>query len=274
MRKVLLWSIAIVITLLSAYYQRISGPTKPKYVKFSYYDTTVNLKFIRTNGQTDADIKLNIPENLTAKIFYRIYPTKEQYKTIEFTKKKNNFTAKLPVQKPAGKLQYYVEIYDMSKPVFSNADETIIIRFKGNVPAVILIIHILFMFAAMLLSNITGIFAIAKNPKQVKFALYTLILLVIGGAIFGPIVQKYAFGQFWTGIPFGWDLTDNKTLIALIFWVVAYFTNRKKERRWTTIVAAAVTLIIFAIPHSLFGSQLDPNTGKVIQGLILNPFLF
>ena len=29
--------------------------------------------------------------------------------------------------------------------------------------------------------------------------------------------------------PFGWDLTDNKTLIALIFWILAVVMNRKKE---------------------------------------------
>ncbi len=48
--------------------------------------------------------------------------------------------------------------------------------------------------------------------------------------ILGPIVQKYAFGELWTGIPFGWDLTDNKTLIAFLFWILAVIMNRKKER--------------------------------------------
>jgi len=32
-------------------------------------------------------------------------------------------------------------------------------------------------------------------------------------------VQHYAFGQLWTGVPFGWDLTDNKTLLAALAWV-------------------------------------------------------
>ena len=41
-----------------------------------------------------------------------------------------------------------------------------------------------------------------------------LLLLAVGGFILGPLVQNYAFGELWTGVPFGWDLTDNKTLIA------------------------------------------------------------
>jgi hypothetical protein len=91
--------------------------------------------------------------------------------------------------------------------------------------------------------------------------------------ILGPIMQKYAFGEFWTGIPFGWDLTDNKTLIALIFWIIAVVMNRKKERPLYTILAAAVLLVIFSIPHSVLGSELDYSSGKVTQGLLMMFFL-
>jgi len=90
--------------------------------------------------------------------------------------------------------------------------------------------------------------------------------------ILGPIVQYFAFGDFWTGIPYGWDLTDNKTLIAFVFWIIAVVMNRKKERPLYTALAAFVLLLIFSIPHSLFGSQLDYSTGQVTQGIILNLF--
>jgi hypothetical protein len=86
------------------------------------------------------------------------------------------------------------------------------------------------------------------------------------------LVQYYAFGDLWTGIPFGWDLTDNKTLIALIFWILAVVMNRKEEKPFYTILAAIVLLLIFSIPHSLFGSNLDYSTGKVTQGIILSFF--
>ena len=49
----------------------------------------------------------------------------------------------------------------------------------------------------------------------------TLVFLVAGGFVLGPIVQHQAFGAYWTGIPFGFDLTDNKVLIALVAWGVA-----------------------------------------------------
>ncbi len=91
--------------------------------------------------------------------------------------------------------------------------------------------------------------------------------------ILGPLVQKYAFGELWTGVPFGWDLTDNKTLIAFIFWILAVVMNRKKERPLYTALAAVVLLLVYSIPHSMFGSELDYATGQVTQGLILIFFL-
>jgi hypothetical protein len=95
---------------------------------------------------------------------------------------------------------------------------------------------------------------------------------MIGGMVLGPVVQKYAFNEWWAGVPFGFDLTDNKTLIAFIAWVLALLMIRKKSAPVWVVAASLITIIIFSIPHSLYGSQLNQETGKIIQGNIL-PFL-
>ena len=99
----------------------------------------------------------------------------------------------------------------------------------------------------------------------------TVVLIGIGGLLLGPIVQKHAFGAYWTGWPFGEDLTDNKTLAMWLAWVVAVFVlSRRREptdRRGARAVvgfAAAVMLVVYLVPHSLRGSQLD--YGKVQSG--------
>jgi hypothetical protein len=145
----------------------------------------------------------------------------------------------------------------------------VVIRFKGSVPSFVLIPHIIFMFIAMIFSTGAGFLSIIKHPSYKKYALYTLILLTVGGMILGPVVQKYAFGELWTGIPFGWDLTDNKTLIALLFWVLAVYMSWKYDKPLYTALAALVLLLIFSIPHSMFGSELDYASGQVTQGIIL-----
>jgi ABC-type multidrug transport system fused ATPase/permease subunit len=117
----------------------------------------------------------------------------------------------------------------------------------------------------MLLSTVAGLFAYFKLPKYQLYGSIAFFTLIVGGMIFGPLVQKFAFSAFWTGVPFGWDLTDNKTLIAVIFWTIAYFTNRKNEKPIWIIVAAIVLLVIFSIPHSMLGSELDYSSGNIIE---------
>jgi hypothetical protein len=110
--------------------------------------------------------------------------------------------------------------------------------------------------------------AIGKHPRYKFYSILTLGLLIIGGLILGPMVQKYAFGELWTGIPFGWDLTDNKTLIGFIFWFIAVWKIRKEDKYLWVIIAAIVLLAIYSIPHSMFGSELNYETGKVVTGYI------
>ena len=97
-----------------------------------------------------------------------------------------------------------------------------------------------------------------KNIR--KLTIWTLGFLVIGGFILGPIMQKFAFGEFWTGFPFGHDLTDNKTLIAIVGWLIALYmySKSKSPKKWA-LFGSFLLLIIYLIPHSVMGSELDYN---------------
>jgi hypothetical protein len=180
------------------------------------------------------------------------------------------YFASVPQLPPAGKLQYYIEITDQSGTQVLFRDNPVIIRFKGAVPAWVLTPHIFFMFFAMLISTLAGLLAITGYESQRRYGLITLILLFAGGAILGPVVQYYAFGEFWAGVPFGWDLTDNKTLVSLLFWILAVAMNWRRQRPAYTIIAAVVLLLIYSIPHSMYGSELDFSTGEIKQGMIMN----
>jgi hypothetical protein len=288
MKKFIVWFIAIVITLGAAYYQRKTGPTYPKSININVNDSVYEVKLIRSLGLDERhEVRLNIQDTtLRAKLFFKRFKTSDEYEVSEFRYRvypvdsylmnkvfkiteERGFFAELPVQPPAGKLQYYIELTD-SKGIRSLLKDTpVVIRFKGAVPTYILIPHILFMFLAMLFSTLAGLMSIFKFPLYRKYSVWTLILLIAGGIILGPLVQKFAFGEFWTGVPLGWDLTDNKTLIALVFWIIAVVMNRNKERPLYTALAAFVLLLIFSIPHSVFGSELNYASGEVTQGLIL-----
>lgn len=278
MKKFILWSLAIIITLTAAIYQKYTGPTYPKRTDVSLNGIIYKLKFVRSIAlDQPSEVKLKIADSsVKATIFYKRLNSPDEYQSADFKyreiKDKKEIFAIVPQQPAAGKIQYYVEFTDSKGTQTLFKEAPVVIRFKGGVPAFILIPHILCMFVAMLFSTLAGMMAAVKFPKYKKYSVITLILFAIGGFILGPIVQYYAFGDFWTGVPFGWDLTDNKTLIAMVIWVVAVIMNRKSEKTIYTILAAIILLIVFSIPHSLFGSQLDYSTGQVTQGFILNFF--
>jgi hypothetical protein len=292
MKKLLCWILAFIITIAAAYYQRTTGPTYPKKIQVALNGKEYDLRLVRSiEIGNRSEVRLKISDTtIKARIFYRRYHTNDSYEGSMFTYKtypinswtmnkvfkifeESGYYADVPQQPAAGKIQYYLELTDSKGTTVILKNEPVVIRFKGAVPAFILAPHILLMFIAMLFSTLAGLMCLGKNLPYRKYSIWTLALFVAGGIILGPIVQNYAFGELWTGIPFGWDLTDNKTLIALIFWIIAVIMNWRKERRWYVALAAIILLLVYSIPHSMFGSELNYTTGTVNQGIILNLFI-
>ncbi|MBX2976912.1 MAG: hypothetical protein KF721_12320 [Ignavibacteriaceae bacterium] len=260
MKNIFFWIITLVITLGSAYYQRLTGPTYPLSGNISIDGEKINYMLHRSHGgETDHDITVEVRKpSVTGFVMWKRYKTKDEWSTINFEREEKRLVASLPNQPPAGKLMYKVFLKTDDKVYPLNNANPAVIRFKGDVPAVILIPHIIFIFLAMLLSTRTGIEVFYGSQNLKKYTIWTVATLIIGGMIFGPLTQLYAFGALWTGFPFGYDLTDNKTLIALIGWLAALLAVYKLSKPKIWIVGAAVLmLIVFLIPHSVLGSELD-----------------
>lgn len=259
MKKILYWLLAILITVVLSVYQRMTGPTNPKRLTVELNGENYKLKFPRSGVQQDEVISLkNLPASTQAQVHYRRYPTNEEYTTEKFCWKEHELQAALPVQPIAGKLQYYITIDGIDYFM----DEPLQIRFRNDVPASILVPHILFMFIAMLFAVYTCIIAVLRKSYK-KWLIVTVVTFFIGGFILGPLMQHVAFGPWWTGFPFGTDLTDNKTLISFLFFVVALSTLKWKYNRALVILAALFMMVIFSIPHSTNGSEYDYSTQQL-----------
>ncbi|MDA3866168.1 MAG: hypothetical protein PF489_05380 [Salinivirgaceae bacterium] len=269
MKKVLIWVLAVLFTLSAAVYQRLTGPTTPLRINTEIVGESVKLKLTRSASVGDG-CTVTVPHHRCiagADLVFRKFPGSFEYDTVKMSSKGEFYAARLPVQPPAGKLEYYVVLYSKTgSVVFQNNENTAVARFKGDVPGGILVPHIIFMFFAMLLSSVAAFMAIFRtgNFRLVSFVAFGS--LVLGGLVFGPMVQYYAFGEAWTGWPVGGDLTDNKTLVAALFWLAAVLMNRKEPRRWPIVVAAVVLFAIFSIPHSAWGSELDHESGQIETG--------
>ena len=259
MKKSVYWLLAVVITLVLSVYQRMTGPTYPKKVAVELNGGRYKVKLPRSGVQQDEFVVLkDIPSDAKAQMHYRRFPTSDEYTTVDFTWKDGEWQAALPVQPVAGKLQYYITIDGKDYP----ADEPVVIRFRNDVPASILIPHILLMFGAMLFAVYTFLLVVTHKDYK-RWLKITVATLFVGGFILGPLVQHAAFGPWWAGFPYGTDLTDNKTLISFLFFVAALATLKWKYNKWVVCFAVLLMIVIFSIPHSAYGSEYDYTTQQL-----------
>lgn len=270
MKKTGLWALAVIITVFVLIFQRMTGPTYPikDSVEISGKEITYTLERSHVTTE-DYVLHIEAPENISGHIVYKRYKTADPWTRVPLNRENGILKGSLPAQPPAGKLIYRIYLESGDSRVSLSRDDPVIIRFKGEVPDIIVILHIVAIFAAFLLSTRAGLEALRPQGRPRKLAYWTVAFLILGGFILGPIMQKYAFGAFWTGFPIGTDLTDTKTLVALIGWAAALIRGKpgKSARRWS-LAAAILLLAVFMIPHSLMGSELDYSDLDQETGII------
>jgi hypothetical protein len=259
--NLIFWIVAIIITSLSILYQNTTGPTYPQKGNIVFSGKQIDFKLDRSALiNKDCPVKIYTNDSLIkGSLIWKRYNTKDNESSKPMRYENGYLIAELDKQeKMAEKLQYYIQL-STNQPGTQNVDQLgyipdksgVIIRFRGDVPFMIILLHIIFIFAFELMSLKTGMEFFRKEPKYKKYTFWTLGLAIVGGFILGPLVQYYAFGEWWTGFPFGFDLTDNKMIIAFAAWIAALFAiyKSKKPGYWV-LGAAIITIGIFLIPHS------------------------
>lgn len=245
------------------FFQRHTGPTHPIKSQEVWGKVGIDYKFLRSHDAMESlPVRLEISDlTIPAFVEYRRYKTPDDWTRVSMNEEKGGLVAKIPGQPAAGKVEYKVLILINQQMHYLNQGEPIVARFKNKVPGLLILFHVMGMFLGMIFSFRTGLECLRKKPDYFKLVNLTILIVFIGGLILGPIVQKIAFGDLWTGFPFGTDLTDNKTLIAFLLWVVAAIF--KKNSKWWVIAAVILMTVVYLIPHSLFGSELDYQKGTM-----------
>ncbi len=259
-RNRLLWVIALVVTLGSAVYQRMTGPTYPVRGHVVLGGDDLGYRLDRSHETTaDQVLRIEAPDvAVSGTMLWRRYPSAEPLQAVPLERNGDALEGVLPRQPPGGKLEYQLRLVRASEAVVL-PPRPAVTRFKDPIALYVLVPHVLAMFLGMLWSTRAGLAAVT-NGRTRTLTWTALALLVVGGLLLGPWVQEQAFGEWWTGVPYGYDLTDNKTLIAVVFWAFAAWRVRDgRPARVAVALAAVATLVIFLIPHSVWGTEIDWN---------------
>lgn len=274
----LLWVAATLVMLSSAVYQRLTGPTHPERGALVVDGQSQRYRLLRSE-ETVRDARIAVPAPASGgsgRMYWRRFPTGDAFQGVDMAVEtrddgRRELAAYLPAQAASGKVEYRLEVDTEAGMVLIPAggdepdERTIVLRFKDPVPTPVLIAHVAFMFFGMLVGVRAALGAAFAPRATARLAWATLGMMTVGGMILGPVVQKHAFGAYWTGFPLGYDLTDNKTLIMWVAWIAACAVLGWKDRsgvpawrgRFAVLVAGIVMIFVYLIPHSLRGSQLD-----------------
>jgi len=235
----------------------------------------------KTRGQGDAVIPVKISGAEEAKLFYRIGEGEFQAVDLDLKEEENDlFVASIPSQKKGTKVWYYVEaqtqIEQRKVAVTLPAGNSpgfrpILLKFEGDVPSTVIFSHVFCNFAGIFFSVLALFSAVdlargkGTLKKSVALSLVTFIFLFMGFVPLGVALNYFAFGALWEAFPFGTDITDNKSQIALLSWLVTLFLvkgailgkesfkNLISVKTYSTlvIISFVITLAMYLIPHSL-----------------------
>ncbi len=137
-----LWLIAFVLTIVTAAYQRITGPTYPISGEVYLGDKLVEYKLDRTHGgEGDHPIEIKVDdETICGELLWKRYKTNDEWTSFEMVKQDGKLFASLPHQPPAGKLLYKLILQKNDEVVTFPEEGGVIIRFqmthRRNVPTV------------------------------------------------------------------------------------------------------------------------------------------
>jgi hypothetical protein len=264
------YGVALILTILMLGIARRTSTRHPEDYSQSVGDLTASHRTVTEDfgGGPSLEIQVSDTDSLEAVVYYSIVEG-GPYNTDTLDVSEAGFSVVLPVHDKGEKLFYHLKLYKNGEELAQfPPDGDQFIKFKGHVPAIILIPHIFCMFAIVFFGFLTVISAVdfargrGDLSKSVRYLLWTVIFAFVGGFPLGYLVAYLAFGQGWGGIPIGWDITDNKTVLLFLFWLVTFILARKGLKgdrmaisantyKVLTIVSLAVSIIMFMIPHSI-----------------------
>ena len=245
-QSIILWTAAIIITLLAGYAQSIKSPYYPVngtitvvsgYASFSFD------KVYRGKGGYPVWIVADF-DSLKGELKWRDTKGNNEWQTIQMRPKGQAIYAEIPAHPPLSKVEYRVTLNDHGKTFLVPQTEIADIQFLGHVPSSIMMFYYITLFGGILLAVRTGFEVFKDKPRIKMYTIFTLIsffsfkkgceLGAIGGTKILPISDLFTSGP----------------VLLFILWIAALILifNSKKYKIWAP-ASALTTILIFLLAN-------------------------
>jgi len=218
------------------------------------------------------------------RVFYKKTKGEEFKKSImQRVKDSSTYVDYLPGLLKGVRWFYYIEAEDTAGNVISIPERVkggereinFYVTFEGTANRFLFLSHIVLALTAVIFWVHSVFYAfnyiIAGERYNIRLGLHSAFYGAISFFIFafpvGGYIAYQVFGQAWSGIPFGWDITDNKSLITFLYYAVLIYLmkgeffkkgigkgNRISDKGFSfaLILGLIITIIVYNIPHSYF----------------------
>ena len=187
---------------------------------------------------------------------------------------KGIYEARLPEFEKGTKINYRITASNVEGTkvrVPGDPEKFGVLTYKGKASNLVVGAHILFMFGAFFFMVMSFLAAIdilrGREDKRnaVRAARWVLASSFIGGWPLGFFLNYQTFGTLWEGFPFGYDVTDNKTQVIFILWLLSLllawgsFIGKGEEKdrlgrkafALSIVACFVLSLALFILPHSI-----------------------
>jgi hypothetical protein len=183
------------------------------------------------------------------------------------------YFASIPSHKRGTLIEYYIEAQAGSDLVVRvpAQDESpgFSFHYKGIANRALLLSHVVLMFISLAILLLCGYLALRaiRNRRAVlhvpRLAFLGAVAFFISSFPLGMIVAYQTYNKPWTGFPVGSDMTDNKSLVIILYWAAATFFYRGSVFRkdpstdllsirtlpYVYLTGVLITIALFLIPH-------------------------
>ncbi len=267
----------ILITLVIFVVARRVSRNRSSEVEWTMEDVTLAHRSVYEQmvpGRPEIVLRVSPPVELDAAVIYR-FAGREAFDTVGMTEVSSGvWSARLPSAEKGDRVEYGFRVARAGSPpggAVAASPVLHLLKYKGEVSTTVLVLHILCMFAAFffIVQALIGAGAMLVKGEEREFTVaqtrWVLLFAFLGGVPLGFVLNHQRFGTLWEAFPFGTDVTDNKTQVIIIIWILVAamswksFMCRRTGRdaaghatfAAAVIAASILSLVLYLVPHSL-----------------------
>jgi len=140
------------------------------------------------------------------------------------------YAVSLPCLQKGESYHYHLELHDSVGTLLARLPEIeagqLTLLFLGQVPVWLLTAHLAFLFLGAMFAWLALFDAVWMRTAKIRLkklyqkALTATFFLLVGGCITGAVVSHSIRGFFWSGWPFGNDLSQTLWALTVGYWIV------------------------------------------------------